>query len=75
MDESKLVGTPIITRWKLSGEDNIAKMNEIEYRSMIWKLKYVIHCRLDIALEVAIVATFSKNPKENHMMSIERISI
>ena len=40
---------------------------------MIRKLQYVVHSRPDIALAVGIVARFSTNPKENHMMAIKRI--
>ena len=32
-----------------------------------------MHTRPDIALAVGIVARFSTNPKENHMMEIKRI--
>lgn len=40
---------------------------------MIGKLQYVVHAKLDFALTVGIVARFSTNPKENHMMEIKRI--
>ena len=40
---------------------------------MIGKLQYVVHSIPDIALAVGIVARFSKNPKENHMMVVKRI--
>ena len=39
---------------------------------MIGKLQYVVHSRLAIALVVGIVARFSANPKQNHMMAIKR---
>ena len=39
---------------------------------MIGKLQYVVHSRFDIAL-VGIVARFSTNPKENHMMVVKII--
>ena len=41
---------------------------------MIGKLQYVVHKRLDIALVVDMVARFSTNPKENHMLEIKRIT-
>ena len=40
---------------------------------MIGKLQYVVHSRPDIALAVGIVAKFSTNPKENHLIAIKRI--
>ena len=43
------------------------------YRSMIGKLQYVVHSRPDIALFVGIVARFSANPRENHLMAVKRI--
>ena len=43
------------------------------YRSMIGKLQYVVHNRLDIALSIGIVARFSANPRENHLMAVKRI--
>ena len=43
------------------------------YKSMIGKLQYVVHNRLDIALAFGIVARFSANPRENHLMAVKRI--
>ena len=43
------------------------------YRSMIGKLQYVVHRRPYIALVVGIVARFSANPRENHLMAVKRI--
>ena len=43
------------------------------YRSIIEKLQYVVHSRLDIALVVGIVERFSANPRENHLMAVKRI--
>lgn len=40
---------------------------------MIGKLQYEVHSRPGIALAVGIVARFSANPKENHLMAIKRI--
>lgn len=40
---------------------------------MIKKIQYVVHTRPDIALAVGMVARFSANKKENHMMAIKRI--
>ena len=40
---------------------------------MIGKLQYVVHSRPNIALVVGIVARFSINPRENHLMAVKRI--
>ena len=61
-------------KWhKLSKNDDLAKVNQILYRSMIGKLQYVVHNGLDIALSIGIVTRFSANPRENHLMAIKRI--
>ena len=43
------------------------------YRSIIGKLQYVVHRRQDITLAVGIVARFSANPRENHLLAVKRI--
>ena len=43
------------------------------YRSMIGKLLYVVHSKLDIALAIRIVERFSTNPRENHCMVVKII--
>ncbi len=58
---------------KLSKNDESAEVNQTMYRSMIGKLQYVVHSRLDIALVIGIVARFSTNPRENHLMVVKRI--
>ena len=58
---------------KLSKNDDSKEVDQTTYKSMIGKLHYVVHTRLDIALAIGIVARFSTNPKENHMMAIKRI--
>ena len=40
---------------------------------MIGKLQYVVHSRPDIVLFVGIVAIFSTNLRENHLMVVKRI--
>ena len=60
---------------KLSKNDESAEVNQTMYKSMIEKLQYVVRSRPDIALVVGIVARFSANPRENHLMAIKRIMI
>lgn len=73
MEDSRPVGTPMSTRHKLSKNDDSKEVDQTKYRSMIGKIQYVVYTRPDIALAVGMVARFSTNPKENHMMAIKRI--
>ena len=73
LEDSKLVSTPMVTTLKLSKNDDSAEVNQTLYRSMIGKLQYVVHNRPNIALAMGIVARFSSNPRENHLMAIKRI--
>ena len=41
MEDSKLVGTPMCTRLKLTKDDDSKKVDQTLYRSMIGKLQYV----------------------------------
>ena len=58
---------------KLSKNDDSTKFNQTMYISMIGKLQCVVHRRSDIALEIGLVARFSANPRENHLMEVKRI--
>ena len=64
MEDSKPVGTPMTTRHKLSKNDDSKEVDQTTYRSMIGKLQYVVHTRLDIALTVGMVERFSTNSKK-----------
>ena len=50
--DSRLVGTPMSSGHKLSKNDDSKEVDQTTYRSMIGKLIYVVHTRLDIALAV-----------------------
>ena len=63
----------MVTALKLSKNDESTEVNQTLYRSMIGKLQYVVHSRPDIALVLSIVARFSANPKEDHLMAMKRI--
>ena len=71
--DSKLVSTPMVIGHELSKNGDLAEVNQTSYRSMIWKLQYVVHSRLDIILSLGIVVRFSTNHRENHLMAIKRI--
>ena len=71
--DSKLVSTPMVTRHKLSKNDDSSYVNQTLYKSMIGKLQYVVHRRPYIALSIGIVARFSNFPMENHLMVVKII--
>ena len=73
MEDSRLVGTPMSTIHNRCKNDDSKDVDQTTYTSIIGKLKYVVRTRPNIALVVGMVARFSENPKENHMMSIKRI--
>ena len=73
LEDSNPVSTPMVIGHKLSKNDDSTKVNQTFYRFMIGKLQYVVHSEPDIALYVGIVARFSTNPKENHLMDVKRI--
>ena len=63
----------MVTGHKLLKNDDSTKVNQTLYKSMIRNLQYVGHSRPDIALSIGIVARFSTNPKEYHLMVVKRI--
>ena len=63
VEDSKPIGTPMCTRLKLTKDDDSKEVDQTLYRSMVKKFQYVVHTRLDIALEVGIVARFSAKPR------------
>ena len=73
LEDSIPISTPMAIGHKLSKNDESVEVNQTIYRSMIGKLQYVVHGRPDIALKIRIVARFSANPKENHLMAVKRI--
>ena len=73
MEDSRPARTSMSTRHKLSKNDDSKEVDQTTYRSMIRKLQYVVHTRPNIALIVGMVARFSKNLKENYMMTTKRI--
>ena len=64
MEDSKLVGTPMCTRLKLTKDNDSKEVDQTLYRSLIEKLQYVVHTRLDIDLVVGIVARFLAKSRE-----------
>ena len=73
LEDSKPVSTPMVIGHKLSKNDDSTEVIQTLYRSMIGKLQYVVHRRPSIALSIEIVARFSANSRENHLMAVKRI--
>ena len=73
MEDSKPISTPMVIGHKLSKNDDFIEVNQTLYRFMIGKLQYVAHSRPSIALSIGIVARFSTNLRENHLMVVKRI--
>lgn len=63
----------MVTGCKLTKYDKSTELNQTLYRSMIGKLMYVVHNRLDIAHAVEIVERFFANPKESHLTVVKII--
>lgn len=63
----------MVTGHKLPKNDDSSEVNQTLYRSMFLKLQYGVHRKPSIALAIEIVARFSANPKENHMMAVKMI--
>lgn len=73
MEESKPVGTPMVTGYKMTKEDDSALVNE-EYWSMIGNLHYVVHNRPNISHAVGIVAHFLEISKRIPLGSCQKDS-
>ena len=73
LETFKLVGTPMITRHKLSTKDETLTIEQKKYKSMIGGLQYLTHKRLYIANVVSIVVRFQDDPKESHYVVLKMI--
>ena len=66
METCKPIGTPMVTRHKLSTKDETPTIEHKKYISMIRGLQYLTHARPYITNAVGIVARFQANPREAH---------
>ena len=73
LQDSKIVSTTVVTRHKLSKNDDSTEVNQTLYSFMIGKLQYVVHRRPNISLSIGIVARLSTNPKHKHLMVVKII--
>jgi hypothetical protein len=75
MEDSKPVGTPMVTGCKLSKFDDTKDVDQIVYRSMIGSLLYATATRPDIIHAVCQVGRFQASPKASHLLEVKRIFI
>jgi hypothetical protein len=73
MEDCKLVGTTMITRCKLSKNDESKSIHQTNYRSIIGGLQYLTHTRTDITNAIGIIVRFQADPKETHLATMKRI--
>ncbi|XP_043694174.1 secreted RxLR effector protein 161-like [Telopea speciosissima] len=73
MEDSKPVSTPMVVCCKLSLNDESASVDQTKYRSMIGTLLYLTASRPDIMQSVCLVTRFQSNPKETHLLAVNRI--
>jgi hypothetical protein len=73
LEDSKPICTPMVTKCKLTQEDNSPKENQTKYRSMIGGFLYLTKTRLDIMNVICMVAIFQFDPKESHVVVVKRI--
>jgi hypothetical protein len=58
MEDSKPVGTPMVTGCKLSKDDDSPDVDQSSYRSMIGSLLYITASRPDIMHDVGMVGRY-----------------
>ena len=73
METCKPIGTPMVTRHKLSTKDDIPAIEQKKYTSMIRGLQYLTHTRPDIENAIGIVARFQADPREENYVQVKRI--
>jgi hypothetical protein len=73
MEDSKPVGTPMVTGCKLSKDDDSPNVDQSTYRSMIGNLLYIIASRPDLMHVVGMVGRYHSAPKQSHLLDVKRI--
>jgi hypothetical protein len=73
MEDSKSVGTPMVTGCKLSKFDDTKYFDQTIYRYMIGSLLYDTPTRPDIMHAVCQVGRFQASPKTSHLLAVKRI--
>ena len=62
MAECKLCVTPMEERLKLTKANTAARVDATLYRSIVGRLRYLVHMRSDIAFAVGYVSRFMEDP-------------
>jgi hypothetical protein len=73
LEDSKPVGTPMVTGCKLSKDDESPDVDQSSYRSMIGSLLYITASRPDIMHVVGMVGRYQVAPKQSHLLAVKRI--
>ena len=73
MDECKPIKTPMPSNGYLNLDDGGKLVDQTLYCSMIGSLLYLTASRPDIMFSVCMCARFQANPKEAHMVAVQRI--
>ena len=73
MEDSKPMSTPMVTRCKLSKDDDSPDVDQSSYRSMIGSLLYITTSRPDIMHVVGMVGMYHYAPKQSHFLVVKRI--
>jgi hypothetical protein len=73
MEDSKPVGTPMVTGCKLRKDDDSPDVDQSSYRSMIGSLLYITASCPDIMHVVGMVGRYQTAPKQSHLQVVKRI--
>jgi len=73
MDDSKPVGTPMVTGCKLRKFDESKNVEQTMYRSMIGSLLYATVTRSNIMHSVCQAGRFQASPKASHLLAVKII--
>ena len=68
----KPADSPIEVNHRLGANEG-EKADKSRYQSLVGKLIYLFHTRLDVAYAVGVVSQFMQNPKSIHMEVVYRI--
>jgi hypothetical protein len=73
MEYSTLVSTPMVTRCKLSKDDDSPNVDQSSYRSMIGNLLYITASCPNIMHVVGMVGRYQSAPKQSHLIDVKII--
>ena len=73
LESASSIRTPMSPNVKLTVDLLGKSVDSSLYRSMIGSLLYLIASRLDISYSVRVCARYQANPKESHMITLQRI--